>query len=121
MTTLPEIYWQISKDGSKLSRSEFLSHLQYFDLMPIMVSNEIAGCIALRDNEIHVGVKPEYRRRWSGKWFYKLLDDLIDSYGSVITYVFDDQVIAVDFVKRLGFEIVCSTGGISTMERRRKR
>jgi len=120
MCDLANLYWEASKETSGgVSKEVFLKHLQNFALRPIIVGNKTVGCIATRGNEIHVGVAPEARGRWCGKWFLRLLNSMVKQYGEVVTYAFAAQQNAIKFILGLGFCKVDESNGVFVFVLRR--
>lgn len=84
-----------------------------FDIKAFKDGDLVIGMLMTKGPELHVAVIPEYRRRWlSRRLIRKVLVEIIDKYGKVITSVMENNTVGRDFVERLGFERHYFSNGI---------
>ena len=88
-----------------IDRDEFERSMFWWTIEPIVVQGEIAGAVAMFQNQIHIAVKPEYRGRWAKRGMRDhFLNDRIRQYGPLIAKPFKSNERAVAFIERLGFK-----------------
>lgn len=86
-----------------------------WDLLPIHSGNDVVGVLMVIGNEIHMAIDVQYQRRRSG-WrngLQRMVQPLIEQYGSVVTVVQNEDKKAMRFIERIGF-IPDRTGDIVT-------
>jgi hypothetical protein len=94
------------KHGVDLSFNEWCSQTGGWIFHPIEMEGELVAVVVQIGNEIHMATEPDYKwKSLTRGTFNRIIVDLLDEYGEVITCVDEDNAASRRFVKRLGFEI----------------
>lgn len=92
------------KDRLELTIEQIKEVFKEFELKPVVRHSKVVGCFLVKDNEIHVAILPEYRKRWFSKKVFKdLVGPVVEKYGFVKTSVIDGNNKGLDFITRIGF------------------
>lgn len=111
-----DVVMQCERDGCLkygVKIEDALKYLESCHVIMIEKHGEPIGYVAHKDGEAHIGILPGHRKRWAGKWLYKLRDELLDMYGELHTTCFPEMRV---FVERLGFALDCETEGVCRMK-----
>lgn len=98
---LLEIAWASYMDYWEQSKEQFFKKFNGFTLHPITNQNRLVGCIATRDNEIHIYSVDKYNLR---KYVKSILVPMLDEYGEVRSTVHVENYNSIKFVAKLGFK-----------------
>ncbi len=75
-----------------------------WEVLPIERRGQIAGAFFLLGPEIHVSIKPDFRKNWfTPRLWRKIFVDRKNHYGHLITQVQPDNQSSIDFIERAGF------------------
>jgi hypothetical protein len=93
--------WDSYKDYWESTKEEFLKQFTGFIIYPIKTINGVIGCVAVRDNEIHIFATDKFNLR---KYVKAILVPLLNEHKEVISTVHSNNLNALKFVTRLGFK-----------------
>jgi hypothetical protein len=93
--------WDSYKDYWESTKEEFLNQFKGFTIYPIKTLNGVIGCVAVRDNEIHIFATDKFNLR---KYVKAILVPLLNEHKEVISTVHSQNLKALKFVTRLGFK-----------------
>ena len=93
--------WDSYKDYWELNKEDFLKQFKGFTIYPIKTVNGVVGCVAVRDNEIHIFSTDKFNLR---KYVKAILVPLLNKHKEVISTVHSNNLKALKFVSRLGFK-----------------
>ena len=92
------------KDRIALTKKQVKESFKNFKILAIKHNNKIVGCFLVKENEIHVAILPECRKKWfSRKLFKEGIAELIKQYGYVKTTMMPDNKEGLLFITKLGF------------------
>lgn len=91
----------------------FMIALAGFEFLPVVVGGETVGAIMRRGPELHAAVLPKARGKWLGRRSLAVVRDTIMKYGMATTSVMDGHEAGHVFARRLGFDLVRQSGGIT--------
>ena len=100
-TNAIEKAWDSYKDYWEATKEEFLDQFKGFIIYPIKTINGVIGCVAVRDNEIHIFATDKFNLR---KYVKAILVPLLNEHKEVISTVHSKNLNALKFVTRLGFK-----------------
>lgn len=89
-----KLYWEDSKE-------KFLNKFKGYTLYPVENKNGIVGCVAVRDNQIHIFSKEHFNLR---KYVRSILKPLLDEYDEVRSIIHIKNHRAYKFITGIGFE-----------------
>lgn len=93
--------WDSYKDYWESTKEDFLNQFIGFTVYPIKTLNGVIGCVAVKDNEIHIFATDKFNIR---KYIKAILVPLLNEHKEVISTVPSTHLNALKFVTRLGFK-----------------
>jgi len=115
MTTRPEMLVMLHRNVCPtLDIGEYAMRIGHWDLLPVMVNENLAAVVMKLENEIHLTVDVPYQRKVSG-WrsgLKNIIQPIIDKYGRAVTRVPFADMKARFFVEKVGFKFVSERDGI---------
>ena len=100
-TNAIEKAWDSYKNYWEDTKKEFLKQFTGFIIYPIKTINGVIGCVAVKDNEIHIFATDKFNLR---KYVKAILVPLLNEHKEVISTVHSNNLNALKFVTRLGFK-----------------
>jgi hypothetical protein len=97
-----DMLYESVKTKLSISKELFIDTLKGWEIIPLWKEKEIIGAVLLKGNEIHVG----YGKPCGASMrlhIKQTLKKVLNKYGYAITYVMNDNIIGLNFCKRLGF------------------
>lgn len=93
--------WESYKSYWEDTKENFLKQFTGFTIYPIKTEKGVIGCVAVRDNEIHIFATDKFNLR---KYVKAILVPLLKEHKEVISTVHSQNVKALEFVSKLGFK-----------------
>lgn len=93
--------WESYQQFWEGTKENFLKQFTGFIIYPIKTDKGIIGCVAVRDNEIHIFATDKFNLR---KYVKAILVPLLKEHKEVISTVHAKNLNALNFVSRLGFK-----------------
>lgn len=91
----------------------------FWEILPIVRKGLYIGVVFQKEDEVHIAILPDYRKKWAGKWLGPLIKSCMKN-GVVYTQVPLGDKVRLQLAKRLGWRILESQGKaiklIMTME-----
>ena len=108
MSELKVLYESI-RHRTTLDYETFANSLKDWVKIPLYENDILIGCVIQKENEVHIGYKQKPTA--SIRNHLKMtLKEVLDKYGSAITSVMEDNIVGLNFCKRLGFYEIAKEG-----------
>ena len=111
---LLKFLYEVSK--CDIEFSQFAINLGEWELVPVIVDDEVIAVMIEREGEIHLAIKQEpvaQSRPWR-EYLSKIVQPIIDKHGFVTTRIPSNDKEAIRFATRLGFKRLVFHGQIET-------
>jgi len=104
-----EILYESVKSRTSLDYETFANNLKTWKKIPLFQNNTLVGCVIQNGNEVHIGYKDKPIASIR-KHLKETLKKVLNEYGYATTAVMNDNVIGLNFCKRLGFYEIAQEG-----------
>lgn len=118
--TLLAVAYESMRARSSVTAQQFSDAFHGWDMVPVMVGEDLAGVVMSQGPEIHACILPAYFGRWlSRSVLRRTVLRVLAEHGRATTTVSDGNPVGEEFVSRLGFLPVSSKNGVTTYELKR--